>query len=281
MTEAVLGRAFGVGANAGRALARRRRVRSSLGATDGLTTTSGEKIAIAAIIAGGVAVLGGAIAYGIAARRRTASLRDTLGRVQTRVSKGGMTLTHHYDPEMPIEQRVGILQDLVWKGVTNPQMRQLALAITGHGTRDVTVGKRKFRVKGAGCPARDGLCESEAVYNWTRNNIRYTGDIAPVKMPSGEVEGIDFFQAAHRTVEFGGEDCDGHTVVTTTLLSLNGIPAKFRITAPTKQSDWAHIYGMAGLPKTQPKKWVALDTTLPGNMFGREAPNAKFMDFVA
>jgi hypothetical protein len=84
-----------------------------------------------------------------------------------------------------------------------------------------------------------------------------------------------------RTVEFGGEDCDGHTVVTTTLLSLNGIPAKFRITAPTKSSDWAHIYGLAGLPKTRPQRWVALDTTLPGNMFGREAPNAKHMDFVA
>ena len=100
-------------------------------------------------------------------------------------------------------------------------------------------------------------------------------------MPSGEVEGVDLFQAPWRTVEFGGEDCDGHTVVTTTLLSLNGIPAKFRITSPSKSSDWAHIYGMAGLPKTRPQKWVALDTTLPGNMFGREAPNAKHMDFVA
>jgi len=259
----------------------RRRSSSALGATDGLTTTTSEKVAIAAMIAGGVAVLGGAIAYGIAAKRRTATLRDTLGRVQARVKQGGMTLTHHYDPEMPIEQRVGILQDLVWKGVQNPQMRELALAITGNGTRDVAVGKRKFRVKGANCPARDGLCEAESVYSWTKNNIRYTGDVAPVKMPSGEVEGVDLFQAPWRTVEFGGEDCDGHTVVTTTLLALNGIPAKFRITAPTKQSDWAHIYGMAGLPKTQPKRWVALDTTLPGNMFGREAPSAKHMDFVA
>ena len=80
------------------------------------------------------AQIGGAIAYGIAARRRTQSLRATLGRVEARVKQGGMTLTHHYDPEMPIQQRVKILQDLVWKGVQNPQMRELALAITGNGT---------------------------------------------------------------------------------------------------------------------------------------------------
>lgn len=264
-----------------RALVRRRAAEAFGAATEGLTPTTNEKVAIAAMIAGGIAVIGGAIVYGIAAKRRTQSLRDTLGRVQARVSKGGMTLTHHYDPEMPIQQRVGILQDLVWKGVQNPQMRELALAITGNGVRDVTVGKRKFRVKGANCPARDGLCESEAVYNWTKANIRYTGDVAPVMMPGGDVEGVDLFQSPVRTIEFGGEDCDGHTIVTTTLLALNGIPAKFRITAPTKASDWAHIYGMAGLPKTRPDRWVALDTTLPGNMFGREAPNAKHMDFVA
>jgi hypothetical protein len=250
-------------------------------ATEGLKTTKHEKVAIGAIIVGGIAVIGGAIAYGVAAKRRTYVLRATLGRVQARVQKGGMTLTHHYDPEMPIDQRVSILQDLVWKGVQNPQMRELALAITGNGVRDVTVGKRHFRVKGANCPARDGLCESESIYNWTKQNIRYTGDVAPVKMPGGDVEGVDLFQSAMRTVEFGGEDCDGHTVVTTTLLALNGIPAKFRITAPSKSSDWAHIYGMAGLPKTRPTRWVALDTTLPGNMFGREAPNGKFKDYVA
>ena len=260
----------------------RRPADGALGATtEGLRPTTGEKTAIVAMIAGGIAVIGGAIAYSVAARRRTQVLRGALGRVEARVKQGGMTLTHHYDPEMPIGQRVKILQDLVWKGVQNPQMRELALAITGNGTRDVTVGKRRFSVKGANCPARDGLCEAESIYNWTKSNIRYTGDIAPVMMPGGEVEGVDLFQSALRTVEFGGEDCDGHTIVTSTLLALNGIPPKFRITAPSKSSDWAHIYGLAGLPKTQPTRWVALDTTLPGNMFGREAPNAKHMDFVA
>jgi hypothetical protein len=258
-----------------------RRKRSHVGDANAIATTTREKVAVGAMVAGGLAILGGAIAYGFAARKRTQNLRDTLGRVESRFRAGGMTTTHHYDPEMPIQQRVGILQDLVWKGVKNPQMRELALAITGRGDRNVQVGKRKFRVKGANCPARDGLCEAEAIYNWTKNNIRYTGDVAPIMLPGGEVEGVDLFQSGLRTVEFGGEDCDGHTVLTSTLLTLNGIPAKFRITAPSKNSDWAHIYGLAGLPKTNPNKWVPLDTTLPGNMFGREAPRAKHLDFVA
>jgi hypothetical protein len=192
-----------------------------------------------------------------------------------------MTLTHHYDPKMPIGKRVTILQDLVWKGVQNPQMRELALAITGNGNRTVQVGKRKFQVRGASCPARDGLCEAEAVHNWVKSNVRYGGDVAPVKMPNGDVEGVDLFQTGLRTIEFGGGDCDDSAVLNATLLSLNGIAAKFRITAPTRDSEWAHIYTLAGLPKTNPQKWIALDTTLPGDMFSKEAPYGRVKDFVA
>lgn len=242
-------------------------------------STTGEKLAMAGMIAGSVLMIAGMIFYVRLTRRRAAS---ALGRVQARVSAGDMMLTHHYDPEMPIQQRVGILQDLVWKGVQHPQMRELALAITGHGERTVQVGKRTFRVQGRGCPARDGLCETEAIYDWVKNNIRYTGDVAPVKMGAkGPVEGVDLFQGGWRTVEFGGGDCDDHSVLAATLLALNGIPARFRITAPSKSSDWAHIYALAGLSKTNPTKWVPIDTTLPGNMFGREAPSGKRIDFVA
>jgi hypothetical protein len=247
----------------------------------GFRATTGEKVAIGTMVVGGLAILAGALFYGRAAKKRTTMLRGTLGRVEARTKRGGMTMTHHYDPEMPIEQRVKLLQDLVWRGVQNPEMRDLALAITGNGTREVTVGKRKFMVQGAGCPARDGACETEAIYKWVKAQVRYTGDVAPVMMPSGEVEGVDLFQTGLRTAQMGGGDCDDHSVLGATLLSLNGIPAKFRITAPSKSADWAHIYPLSGLPKTRPTKWVALDTTLPGEMFGREAPYGKARDFVA
>jgi hypothetical protein len=247
--------------------------------SDVVATTLGEKVALGAMIAGGAAAIVGTIFYVRAVRRRTSTLRSALGEVKSRTHAGGMTLTHHYDPDMPIQQRVGILQDLVWKGVQQPQMRELALAITGSGERAVTVGKRTFKVRGANCPARDGLCEAEAVYNWVKSTTRYTGDVAPVRLPDGKIEGVDLFQSGLRTVEFSGGDCDDHSVLTATLLALNGIPARFRITAPQKNSDWAHILSVAGLPKTNPDKWVPMDTTLPGNMFGREAGFAKKLEF--
>ena len=234
-------------------------------------------------VVGGVLLLAGVFTYARARRReRDDGLgRGKLPRTTSKHRIGGMTLTHHYDPDMPIDKRVGLLQGLVWKGVQNPQMRELALAITGRGTREVKVGKRKFTVVGADCPARDGLCESQAVYDWVRNNIRYTGDVAPVKQPNGNVEGVDLFSSPLRTVEFGGEDCDGHSGLTATLLSLNGIPARFRITASAKNEDFSHIYSLAGVPKTNPSRWVALDTTIPGNFFAREAPHAKRQDYDA
>lgn len=176
-----------------------------------------------------------------------------------------MTLKH-YRGNLSINKRAGILQDLVWQSVQDPAMRKLALSITHN------------------CPARDGECEARAIYNWTRKNIRYTGDVAPVKQGRhGSVEGIDLFQAAKRTVEFRGGDCDDHAVLNATLLALNGITPKFRITAPkgAGSSDWSHIYTTAGLSKNNPSKWLALDTTLPGNYFGVEAPYGNHIDFPA
>jgi len=223
------------------------------------------KLGIAMIVGGSAVAVAGAI---LAGRRRAEDM--VLGRVRDRArivsrrSSGGATLTHYRDRTMPIRKRVGILQDLVWQGVQDPAMRKLALAIT------------------RSCPARDGLCEARAIDAWTRKHVRYTGDVGPVKMGArGPVEGVDLFQSAARTVEYGGGDCDDNSVLNAVLLALNGIAAKFRITARSKRDPWSHIYTLAGLPKLAPSKWVALDTTLPGNRFGVEMPAGKKVDFIA
>jgi hypothetical protein len=178
---------------------------------------------------------------------------------------GGMTLTHRRHAEMPIEMRVRSIQDLVWKSVRDPRMRKIALAVTRH------------------CPERDGKCEAEAIYQAMKKRIRYTGDIAPVKMGAGgPIEGIDLFQSAYRTWEFGGGDCDDHATLASTLLALNGITPRLRVTASSKRGDWEHILAGGMLPKNSPSKFYALDTTLPGNKrFGYEVPSAKKMDFPA
>lgn len=205
-----------------------------------------------------------------------------LGRVVDRVRKRGMTTTLHYDPIMPIDMRVKLIQKRVYEGVVDPEMRELALAITGNRDKDVQVGKHTFKVRGARCAARDVKCEIKAIYDWVKDNVRYTGDVAPILLPNGSVEAIDFYQAPKRTVEFGGEDCDGHSALVAALLALNGVTPRLRITAPKGSMEWGHIYVVAGeASKENPTKFVAVDTTLPTGTVGTEAPYSRHRDFPA
>jgi transglutaminase-like putative cysteine protease len=183
-----------------------------------------------------------------------------------------MTVKHYYDKKMPIQKRVAILQKLTEDSVKDPEMRKLALEIT-----------RK-------CPPRDDKCEMRAIYDAVKSRVRYTGDVAPIKHSNGDVEGVDYFQTAKRTWQIGGGDCDDQAVLNATLLSLNGIPARFRITAPRGSGGfvsgddgggWSHIYTIGLTPRNNPASFVALDTTIPGDYFGREAPFGRHIDFVA
>ena len=179
-------------------------------------------------------------------------------------SDGTMRTTMRGSSDMPIEERLASIQDLVHKSIQDPEMRKVALQVT------------------SGCPERDGECEARAVYDFVKANVRYTGDIAPIKFPNGDVEGIDLYQSARRTLEFGGGDCDDQSILIATLLALNGITPRLRVMKEDGASDWSHIFPLAGLPKNTPSEWRALDTTLPGNnKFGVEVPYADALDFPA
>lgn len=194
----------------------------------------------------------------------------TLGDVHERhVSRQGRVVRHLRDDRMTIDRRVQVIQDLVWRGINGPdlpELRKIALAIT----KD--------------CPERDGRCEAEAIYHFVKKHVRYTGDIAPIKMgAAGPVESVDLFQSALRTLEYQGGDCDDHTILVTTLLALNGIQPKMEVSAPAPEADYGHIYPLAGVDsKMAPTKWIPLDTTLPGDgWFGKAAPHARSLRFDA
>ncbi len=176
----------------------------------------------------------------------------------------GMKMQHRRANSISIEERVSIIQKMTWTSVMDPEMRKLALSITHN------------------CPERDGKCESEAIYKFVKKNIRYTGDIAPLKINgTGPVEPIDLYQSARRTIEFKGGDCDDFAIFIATMATLNGISCRLRVTAETKSGDWGHIYPILGANnKVAPTKWIAVDGTLPGNNnFGKEVPFAKYLDF--
>jgi hypothetical protein len=104
-------------------------------------------------------------------------------------SDGDMKTTLRVSEDMSIEERLASIQKLVYKSVQDPQMRKIALQVTQH------------------CAERDGTCEARAVYKFVKDNVRYTGDVAPIAFPDGSVDGIDLYQSARRTLEMGGGDC--------------------------------------------------------------------------
>lgn len=106
------------------------------------------------------------------------------------------------------------------------------------------------------------------MFEFVARNVRYTGDIAHK----------DTFQSGLRTLQFGGGDCDDHSVLAAVLAMENGFSTKWRITSNTGRT-WDHIYALAGMPKHSPHRWVPLDTTLGPGRFGREPPRAKKVDF--
>ncbi len=68
------------------------------------------------------------------------------------------------------------------------------------------------------------------------------------------------------------------------LAVLNGFTAKFRATSPYRwgKNNFTHVYALVGMPKNDPQKWVAIDTTLPGKgHLGEEYPFAKNFDVIA
>lgn len=157
-----------------------------------------------------------------------------------------------------LQDRIKILRGLLWSpknGLQNPTMLALARAVT------------------RACAGRDAMCELHAIYQFTVANVRYTGD----------VNAIDTFSAPIRTLQMGGEDCDGHCLVNAALAIANGFQARARITS-NRGITWDHIYCLAGLPKGKAEKWIAIDTTLARSRtdtsrFGQEPPRVKFQDF--
>lgn len=179
-------------------------------------------------------------------------------------SAGGYTTTMREMENMPIEVRVASIQKKIQESIQDGRMRKISLQATAH------------------CPERDGECEARAIYDYIKARVRYTGDIAPIRWDNGKVEGVDLFQSAYRTLEFGGGDCDDHNILASTMLAQNGITPRLRVVMTKGAPDWEHIFTGALLPKGTGDKFFALDTTLPGNdHFGREPSYYKSIDFDA
>lgn len=230
------------------------------------------------LIGGGVlATAAGIYAYARSRRQASSGGGMGLGRGKPptptgRFTEDGYTLTNYRKADLPIDERVAILQDLLARDMAGPHLpkiRKLAMDVTRH------------------CEARDTECESRAIYDWMRRNIRYTGDIAPHKLGRhGPVEGVDLFQSPYRTLfDFRAGDCDDFADADCALATSVGIPCRWKITSPTAEKskdDYSHILPEHGIPASNPRRWDAADSTLPGgDHYGKIARHQKALVFTA
>jgi len=104
--------------------------------------------------------------------------------------------------------------------------------------------------------------EVKAVYEFVKNNIRYTRDILD----------IETLQSAEVTLNYRSGDCDDHAILSGALLLSLGHPIQF-VAVALKNQNWerfCHVFVETRIGRT----WVALDTTIPEKPMGWIHPDS-------
>jgi hypothetical protein len=175
----------------------------------------------------------------------------------------GMIL--HKQEVTKIEDNAKAIVGLIRKGSEDPRIRQLTAKV---------LSRKCSGSKGMGewcVPEKDYDAEISAIYNFARRRVRYTRDI----------DNLDTYQSAARTLQMGIGDCDCYTIVVGSMLRSVGYPVRIRIVQTSKSASWDHIYLLVGTPPRKPEKWVSMDASLEAHA-GWEVPQrfiAKKKDF--
>jgi len=147
-------------------------------------------------------------------------------------------------PSDSLDSRMDILVDQVWEGIQDPTIQQLAARIM-----------QEYNV-----PSRDFEAEASAVFNWVRDNIRYTRD----------PDALELFRKPIRTVQLGIADCDDMSILIAALLGTIGHRLLLRVIGVTS-AEPEHIYPLDQLPPDNSTYYIALDATRSEDM-GWEIP---------
>jgi len=119
------------------------------------------------------------------------------------------------------------------------------------GARDFYVRQKAIEIfREAAAAPKDRWAEVCALFNWVRNNIRYTRDIFRTEL----------LHTARRMLELQAGDCDDMTILLSAMLISTGHPVRLALTGfrAKKPHGYSHIY-----PEVYVNgKWIALDATM-------------------
>jgi hypothetical protein len=174
-----------------------------------------------------------------------------------------------------LDDRVRYLRQLVDQGKRDPQVYAFARrSINARcGTRwcipekdNLGEARAVFKnLRGAMPPhlTEADLRRARSVHNSMRRNVRYTSDIA----------GVDTYQKPSHTLALRSGDCDDYSATTCSALGSIGIPCGFEVIRTKGAKDWNHIYAMAGFPRSNPTRWIPMDSSV-NKPFGWRAPDS-------
>ncbi len=151
------------------------------------------------------------------------------------------------------------LGKLVEKSTVDPIVRNAALAITHD------------------CDSRDDECEINAIFNAVKHGTDEVAGLAKGLKYMSDPQWADFFTSPSRLLQeaarngYCSEDCDGFSALICALLGSLGFVVGLRAWGK-KKGEFTHVYAVVGLPKINPKEWVALDATVEESTPGWEPP---------
>lgn len=101
-----------------------------------------------------------------------------------------------------------------------------------------------------GIAPKDYWGEIDALFNWVRNNIRYTRDIHRVEL----------LHTARRMLQLRAGDCDDMTILLASMLKATGHPVRLVLVGfnPRRKKLFTHIY----LEVLNSGQWIPLDATM-------------------
>jgi transglutaminase-like putative cysteine protease len=142
---------------------------------------------------------------------------------------------------------LAIMRGLALEGAKQLEVREAAIGI----------------VREAGAPPHDRWAELRALFEWVRDRVRFTADVA----------GVETLQGPRYTLHAMAGDCDDRATLLVALARSIGIPAdlKFRVIAASKRNPrgFSHVYVVA----TMGGRSVPMDPTYPSNRLGWQYSN--------
>lgn len=221
--------------------------------------------------AGTAEAVNGMRGVGFAAEQRQRVL--PLPRAQLPTKMPGKPKLKQYDLT-DIDERVGLIGELIRKGSLNPELREktveiLSLKCDVLGRPDPNGGQWCVKEK-------DCLGEVKALFEAIRNPkskyaVRYTRDAMLA----------DVFTAPERTLlKSHGGDCDDYVIALGSMLMAVGHPVRMRVVATRNEkfadnkAPWSHIYLLTPTTFDNPNaKWISVDASM-NKPLGWEAPGA-------